>query len=54
MSRRLLVTVFEREEDILGAAAAAREHGLTIAERRPVHGLDRAMGLRHADAVGVF
>ena len=48
MSRRLLVSVFEREEDILAATIAARRHGLTIEDvytPYPVHGLDRAMAL---------
>ena len=43
-----VVCLFEREEDILKATEAAREHGLTIADAYTpyaVHGLDRAMGL---------
>jgi hypothetical protein len=44
----MLVSVYEREEDILGATIAARRHGLAIDNvyaPYPVHGLDRAMGL---------
>ena len=49
MGRPVLVGVFATEEDVLGAARAAREHGFHIADAYtpyPVHGLDRAMGLR--------
>jgi hypothetical protein len=49
MTRRVFVGTFMKEEDLLGAARAAREHGLRIADAftpYPVHGLDRAMGLR--------
>jgi hypothetical protein len=49
MDRRVLVGSFTTEEDILGAAQAAREHGFRIADvytPYAVHGLDRAMGLR--------
>ena len=49
MNRRYLLGIFEREEDILGAARAARQCGLTIADvytPYAVHGLDKAMGLR--------
>jgi hypothetical protein len=49
MSRRLHVSVYAREEDIIGATNAAREKGLVIADvytPYAVHGLDRAMGLR--------
>jgi hypothetical protein len=49
MTQRLLVGSFATEDDILGAARAAREHGLRITDAYtpyPVHGLDRAMGLR--------
>ena len=45
----LLVAVFEREDDLLHAAAAARKEGLHIVDAfapYAVHGLDRAMGLR--------
>jgi hypothetical protein len=48
MRRRLLVTVFENEEDIVGATTVAREQGLKIADAYTpyaVHGLDRAMGI---------
>lgn len=49
MTRHLHVSVYAREEDILGATTAAREKGLTIADvyaPYAVHGLDRAMGLK--------
>ncbi|HFB97826.1 MAG TPA: DUF3341 domain-containing protein [Bryobacterales bacterium] len=49
MSRRTLVTVFEHEDDILGATRAIREAGFRIADvyaPYAVHGLDRAMGLQ--------
>jgi hypothetical protein len=48
MSARLLVSVFEREDDILHAAKAVRDEGLELVDvftPYPVHGLDRAMGL---------
>jgi hypothetical protein len=48
MSRRTLVTFFEREEDILGATRVVREAGFRIADvysPYAVHGLDKAMGL---------
>ena len=47
--RRVLVGDFARAEYLLGAARAAREHGLRIADAYtpyPVHGLAGAMGLR--------
>lgn len=47
-SRPLFVSVFEREEDVVGATAAARAQGLQVADvytPYEVHGLDRAMGL---------
>jgi len=49
MSRRLLVAVFQHEDDILGVTRAAREAGLKIVDVYApfaVHGMDRAMGLR--------
>jgi len=49
MTRRVLIGDFTTEEDVLGAARAARDHGFRIADAYtpyPVHGLDRAMGLR--------
>jgi hypothetical protein len=49
MGRRVLVGDFATEEDVLGAARTAREHGFHITDAYtpyPVHGLDRAMGLR--------
>lgn len=48
MTRRVTVCVFERAEDIVGAAAATRGQGVLIADAYTpyaVHGLDRAMGL---------
>ena len=48
MTRRLLVSLYAHEEDILAATIAARRSGLTIAgvyTPYPVHGMDRAMGL---------
>jgi mono/diheme cytochrome c family protein len=48
---RVLVASFANEDDVLGAARAARERGLRIADvytPYPVHGLDRAMGLRRS------
>ena len=48
MSRRLLVSFFDHEDDILGASRAMREAGLQIADvytPYAVHGLDKAMGL---------
>jgi mono/diheme cytochrome c family protein len=48
MNRRLLLGTFEREEDLLGAAEAARRQGLRIVDvytPYAVHGLDRALGL---------
>jgi molybdopterin-containing oxidoreductase family membrane subunit len=47
--RRVLVGDFATEEDVLGAARAARGRGFHIADAYtpyPVHGLARAMGLR--------
>jgi hypothetical protein len=49
MTRRVLVGDFGTEDDLLGAARAARERGFRIADAYTpyaVHGLDRAMGLR--------
>ena len=49
MTRCLLAGSFSTEEDILGAARAARERGLRVADAYtpyPVHGLAGAMGLR--------
>ena len=46
---RVIVGSFTSEEDVLGAARAAREHGFRIADAYTpyaVHGLNRAMGLR--------
>jgi molybdopterin-containing oxidoreductase family membrane subunit len=44
-----LIAVFDREDDLLQATAAARKEGLNIVDAfapHAVHGLDRAMGLR--------
>jgi len=49
MSRRIFVSVYEREEDILGVAKAARARGLTIVDiysPYAVHGLEQAAGFR--------
>ncbi|MCC6421572.1 MAG: DUF3341 domain-containing protein [Gemmataceae bacterium] len=48
MNRRLFLGTFEREEDLLGATAEARQQGLRIVDvytPYAVHGLDHAMGL---------
>ena len=48
MSRRLLVSFFDHEEDIVGASRTVREAGFRIADvytPYAVHGLDKAMGL---------
>jgi len=48
MSGPLLVSVFEREDDVVQATTAAREQGLEIVDvyaPYAIHGLDRAMGL---------
>ena len=49
MTPRLLVGVFEREEDVCEATSAARREGLDVVDvfaPYAVHGLDRALGLR--------
>ena len=49
MSRRLLVAVFENENDILGATERARLSGYEIVDAYTpyaVHGLDKAMGIK--------
>lgn len=49
MNRRVLVSIFEREQDILRATEAARIRGLKIVDvyaPYAVHGLDKAMGLQ--------
>lgn len=49
MSRRLLVSVFGHEKDILGATRAARESGYKIEDvytPYAVHGMDDAQGLK--------
>jgi hypothetical protein len=48
VSRRLLIGVFEREEDILNATRASRTLGYKLVDAYApyaVHGLDEAMGL---------
>ncbi|MBI4444200.1 MAG: DUF3341 domain-containing protein [Acidobacteria bacterium] len=48
MSRRLLVSFFDHEDDILGASRSMREAGLRITDvytPYAVHGLDKAMAL---------
>lgn len=48
MSRRILITTFEREEDLLAAVRQFRRRGQRILDAYtpyPVHGLDEAMGL---------
>ena len=48
MTDRLIVSVFEREEDLLQAAAAARQEGLSIVDAfgpHASHGSSRALGL---------
>jgi molybdopterin-containing oxidoreductase family membrane subunit len=48
-SGRLIVSVFEREADVIQATAAARKHGLEIADvfgPYASHGVDRALGVR--------
>lgn len=49
MSRRLLVSVFDREKDVVNATKLARENGYDILDvytPYAVHGLDAAMGLK--------
>ena len=49
MRRRVVVGTFATDEDLLGAARAARESGFRIVDAYtpyPVHGLAGAMGLR--------
>lgn len=49
MSGRLMIAVFEREQDILAAARTVRGERMAIRDvyaPYAVHGLDRAMGLR--------
>lgn len=49
MSRRVILGIFQREEDVLEATRAARRSGLTILDvyaPYAVHGLDQAMGLQ--------
>ncbi len=51
MSRRLMVGVFGREEDLLDATRRVRERGYKIVDvytPYPVHGLDRAQGLHRS------
>ena len=49
MSRRLLVATFQHAEDVLGATDQVRREGFRIVDvftPYPVHGLEKAMGLR--------
>jgi hypothetical protein len=49
VSRQFTVAVFERDADVVSAAAAARAAGVRIVDAHTpyaVHGLDRAIGLR--------
>jgi ActD protein len=49
MAASHFVCVFSRQEDLLGAAGASREHGISIVDAYapyPVHGLAAALGLR--------
>ncbi|HZY10030.1 MAG TPA: DUF3341 domain-containing protein [Bacteroidota bacterium] len=49
MSKRLLISAFEYEKDILGATKTARESGYKIVDvftPYAVHGLDKAQGLK--------
>ncbi len=49
MNRRVLIGIFDDEEDVLGATRAVREQGLKIVDvyaPYAVHGLDKAMGLQ--------
>lgn len=49
MSDRVLVAVFDHEDDLLSATEAVRDKGLRILDAftpYAVHGLDRAMGLK--------
>jgi hypothetical protein len=51
MSRRVLLGIFAREEDVLEATRATRTNGLKILDvyaPYAVHGLDVAMGLRRS------
>ena len=48
MSRKVLISVFKNEDDVMAATIAARKQGLDIVDvytPYAVHGLDRAMGL---------
>lgn len=49
MSKRLLISIFEHERDIVGATKEARAHGYKIEDvftPYAVHGLDAAQGLK--------
>ena len=49
MSKRVLINIFEHENDIIGATDAARSQGYKILDvftPYPVHGLDGAQGLK--------
>jgi hypothetical protein len=48
MTRRILIGIFENEDDILAATRSARARGFTVVDvftPYAVHGMDRAMGL---------
>jgi ActD protein len=48
MSRRVMIGVFEREEDTVAAVRASRSQGLKVVDvygPYPIHGLDRILGL---------
>ncbi len=49
MSQRMLLAVFEHEDDLLAATSAVREKGFRVVDAftpYAVHGLERAMGLK--------
>lgn len=49
MNRRIFMSVYEHEEDILGVVGAARQKGLTIVDvfsPYAIHGLERIVGFR--------
>jgi hypothetical protein len=51
VNRRVLIGIFQTEDDILSATGAARRRGLKIVDvfaPYAVHGLDRAMGLERS------
>ena len=51
MSQRVVIGVFQSEDDVVKATTAARKEGLDIVDvytPYAIHGLDRAMGLPHS------